>query len=80
MNDLMRGTPLPIDPHLPDLVEAICRNPIVVLEAPPGTGKTTRLPPALLAAVDGKIIVTQPRRIAARLAAKRVADERRMSL
>lgn len=72
----MIRTDLPIDPHLPDLVEAIGRHPLVVLAAPPGTGKTTRLPPALLATVAGRIVVTQPRRMAARLAAQRVAEER----
>lgn len=72
----MNRMPLPIDSHLGDLVAAIRRHPVVVLEAPPGTGKTTRLPPTLLEAVTGKVVVTQPRRIAARLAAKRAAEER----
>jgi len=46
--------------------------------APPGSGKTTRVPPALLDGLggDGKIIVLQPRRVAARLAARRIAEER----
>jgi ATP-dependent helicase HrpB len=46
-----------------------------VLEAPPGAGKTTRVPPALLDAVQGEILVLEPRRLAARLAARRVAEE-----
>jgi ATP-dependent helicase HrpB len=47
-----------------------------VLEAPPGAGKTTRVPRALLdAGTPGEILVLEPRRIAARLAARRVADE-----
>src|SRR5438270_760033 len=49
-----------------------------VLEAPPGAGKTTRVPIAMLDAglVEGEILVLQPRRLAARLAASRVAEER----
>jgi ATP-dependent helicase HrpB len=69
--------PLPIDEVLGDLVRALSfagRN--LVLEAPPGAGKTTRAPRALLdAGVDGDIIVLEPRRLAARLAARRVAEE-----
>ncbi len=69
--------PLPIDPCLPDLVRAIRAHGILVLEAPPGTGKTTRVPPALLdAGVPGEIVVLEPRRLAARGAARRVACER----
>ncbi|MEA2698630.1 MAG: ATP-dependent helicase HrpB, partial [Myxococcales bacterium] len=52
--------------------------PAVVIEAPPGAGKTTRVPPALLdggLAENGEILVLQPRRLAARLAAFRVAEE-----
>ncbi len=70
---------LPIDSVLPDVVRALQRTGAVVLEAPPGAGKTTRVPTALLAAGlvgDREIIVLEPRRLAARLAARRVADER----
>ncbi|MBL4685663.1 MAG: ATP-dependent RNA helicase, partial [Nannocystaceae bacterium] len=69
---------LPIDALLPDVVSALNRGRSVVVEAEPGAGKTTRVPPALLhAGLDhaGEIIVAQPRRIAARMAAQRVADE-----
>jgi len=66
---------LPIDPRLPDIAAALCRGNLV-LEAPPGAGKTTRVPPALLDRVDGEIVIAQPRRLAARLAARRVAEER----
>ena len=48
----------------------------LVIEAPPGAGKTTRVPPAVLGLVGGEVIVLEPRRIAARLAARRVAWER----
>jgi ATP-dependent helicase HrpB len=70
--------PLPIDPLLPDLVASLRRTPSLVLEAPPGAGKTTRVPRAMLdagLADAGEIIVLEPRRLAARLAARRVADE-----
>jgi ATP-dependent helicase HrpB len=69
---------LPIDPILPDLVRAVRERGAVVLEAPPGAGKTTRVPSALLAGLGGKgeILVLEPRRLAARMAARRVADER----
>ena len=46
-----------------------------MIEAPPGAGKTTRVPPALLKIVTGDVLVLEPRRIAARLAARRVAWE-----
>lgn len=70
--------PLPIDPLLPELVEAMGRASGLVLQAAPGAGKTTRVPRALLEAgiAGGKeIVVLQPRRLATRLAAERVADE-----
>ncbi len=68
---------LPIDEVLDKLIDAMREGP-VVLEAPPGAGKTTRVPPALLfagLAADTRIWVLEPRRIAARLAATRVAQE-----
>src|SRR5205823_10864885 len=71
--------PLPIDPVLPELVEALRRRPAAVLRAPTGAGKTTRVPPALLDAgltAAGRIIVLEPRRLAARAAARRMAAER----
>ncbi|HUJ24584.1 MAG TPA: helicase-related protein, partial [Myxococcales bacterium] len=66
---------LPIDEALPRLLAALREGPAVVLEAPPGAGKTTRVPPALLDMVDGEIVVLEPRRIAARAAARRVQAE-----
>jgi ATP-dependent helicase HrpB len=70
-------TPLPIDPVLPEIVSSLARSPSLVLEAPPGAGKTTRVPRAMLDAnvVRGEIVVLEPRRLAARLAARRVAEE-----
>jgi ATP-dependent helicase HrpB len=70
--------PLPIDPLLPDLVRSLASVPRLVLAAPPGAGKTTRVPRALLdagMAADGEIVVLEPRRLAARMAARRVAEE-----
>ena len=69
---------LPIDERLDDIRAALDRNSIVVLEAPPGTGKTTRVPPSLLNAPwlgNNRILVLEPRRVAARATAARIADE-----
>jgi ATP-dependent helicase HrpB len=70
-------TRLPIDPLLPEIVAGLVQSACLVVEAPPGAGKTTRVPPALLegGVGDGEIIVLQPRRLPARLAAARVAEE-----
>ncbi len=68
-------TPLPIDPMLGAIVEAVERHPITLLEAEPGAGKTTRVPAALLRHGYAGIYVLEPRRLAARLAARRVAEE-----
>lgn len=66
---------LPIDALLPSIRESLARTPNLVIEAPPGAGKTTRVPPALLDIVRGHVLVLEPRRLAARLAARRVAQE-----
>lgn len=69
---------LPIDPLLPQLLESLRGNPNLVLQADPGAGKTTRVPPALLESGllgEGECWILEPRRLAARLAATRVADE-----
>src|SRR5579864_4254952 len=69
-------TPLPIDAVLDDLSRTLDVNNAAVLVAPPGAGKTTRVPLALLDAPwarDKKIIVLEPRRIAARASAERMA-------
>ncbi|MCC6750471.1 MAG: ATP-dependent helicase HrpB [Deltaproteobacteria bacterium] len=74
--------PLPIDPVVPELVAALRRESSAVLLAPPGAGKTTRVPPALLEAelFPGQLLVLQPRRVAARAIARRIADERGFEL
>jgi len=69
-------TPLPIDAVLDELSRTLKANNSAVLVAPPGAGKTTRVPLALLDASwarDKKIIVLEPRRIAARASAERMA-------
>ena len=71
--------PLPIDDALPEVLGALRANPTLLLMAPPGSGKTTRVPPALLPLLGergGEIVVLEPRRLAARAAAARVAQER----
>lgn len=73
-------TELPIDAHLTDIVKALGPGASLVLRAEPGAGKTTRVPPALLAHVTGEIVVLEPRRLAARLAAERVAEEQQSRL
>ncbi|MEM7519782.1 MAG: ATP-dependent helicase HrpB [Pseudomonadota bacterium] len=67
--------PLPIDDALPELIEALRRHGRAVLQAPPGAGKTTRVPLALLAAgvSPGRIVMLEPRRLATRAAAERMA-------
>lgn len=70
---------LPIDPILTPITAALRDSPAIVLQAPPGAGKTTRVPPAILdagLAGDRRIIVLEPRRIAARAAARRMSAER----
>jgi len=66
---------LPVDAILPEIVASLQRSPNLVIEAPPGAGKTTRVPPAILGLVSGEVVVLEPRRIAARMAARRVAAE-----
>jgi len=70
-------TPLPIDAVLDELARTLAGHNAAVLVAPPGAGKTTRVPLALLDAPwvnDRKIIVLEPRRIAARASAERMAQ------
>ncbi len=64
---------LPIDALIPEILARAREFRAVVVTAAPGAGKTTRVPPAL--AVDGPVIVLQPRRIAARGLAARIAIE-----
>jgi len=69
--------PLPVDDVMPAVVAALRAGSNLVVVAPPGAGKTTRIPPALVAAglVPKTMVMLQPRRVAARAAARRMADE-----
>ncbi len=69
---------LPIDEALPRLLASLRQTSNLVLSAPPGAGKTTRVPPAIAdagLAGDRQVVVLEPRRLAARMAARRVAAE-----
>ncbi len=68
--------PLPIDGALPQLLAALTRDGRAVLQAPPGAGKTTRVPLAMLQAglSPGRIVMLEPRRLATRAAAERMAE------
>jgi ATP-dependent helicase HrpB len=79
---------LPIDEILPQVRELAVADsregfPALIIEAPPGAGKTTRVPVALaevLERSEGQILVTEPRRVAAKLSAARVAEEQGVAL
>ena len=69
---------LPIAAHIDEIVECIRAHPVVIVAGETGSGKTTQLPKACLAAglgVRGMIAHTQPRRLAARTVANRIAEE-----
>ena len=73
----MAKVELPIDSALVEIVGAVAVRGAVIVEAPPGAGKTTRVPPALLSLAGGqrRVVLVEPRRIAARAAAARIAAE-----
>jgi ATP-dependent helicase HrpB len=66
---------LPIDDLEAEFVSALQNKQTIILQAPPGSGKTTRVPRFLLHALKGKTLILEPRRLAARLSAERVAEE-----
>jgi ATP-dependent RNA helicase HrpB len=68
-----KGGALPVGAVLPALLTALGTTGAAVLVSPPGTGKTTLVPLALADAVPGRVIVAEPRRVAARAAARRMA-------
>lgn len=75
-----RKVALPIDSHLSKIVESLSQHRAIVLSAAPGTGKTTRVPPAIvsdprLCGQGESYILLEPRRVAARAVARRIADE-----
>ncbi len=69
------NTALPIDTVLPQLTDALRAVGRAVLQAPPGAGKTTRVPLAMLQAglFEGRLLMLEPRRLATRAAAERMA-------
>ena len=67
---------LPIDDSIPEILRKLEVFPNLVIEAAPGAGKTTRVPPALLRKTPGNVLVLEPRRLAARVAARFIAAER----
>jgi ATP-dependent helicase HrpB len=75
-----KTSPLPIDEVIPAIAASLGRVPNLVLRAPPGAGKTTRVPAALLdqglVPAGQRVLVLEPRRVAARAAARRIASER----
>ncbi len=77
MRELVQ-TPLPVDLYLDEILALVRNERRAVIVAPPGAGKTTRIPPAL--ATLGRTILLQPRRIAARALARRIASERGWTL
>lgn len=77
MPDPIARAQLPIDALLPEIAAHLASSPCLVIEAPPGAGKTTRVPPLLTGLFpDGDVVVLEPRRLAAHLSASRVAEER----
>lgn len=72
----MARDPLPIDGVLPELLAKLNEHGAAVLRAPTGAGKTTRVPPVLVeAGLPGRVLLLEPRRVAARAAARRMAFE-----
>src|SRR6188508_1238126 len=74
----MPRDPLPIDAAIPELLASLRASGAAVLRAPTGAGKTTRVPPAIVesgVAGDGLVVMLEPRRVAARAAARRMAIE-----
>ena len=74
----MPPIPLPVDAFIDPIRDALDRHRAAVLTAAPGAGKTTRVPPALVD--QGRVLLLQPRRVAARAMARRIADERGWTL
>src|SRR5918993_3580229 len=68
------GADLPVRAVLPEVIAAVRERGTAVLVAPPGSGKTSLLPLALADAVEGRVLVAEPRRLATRAAANRLAS------
>jgi ATP-dependent helicase HrpB len=71
---------LPIDAILDDLLKTVEKRGRVVLTAPPGSGKSTRVPPLLTKNSNGQTLLLQPRRVATRSLAARIAEEQQWTL
>jgi ATP-dependent helicase HrpB len=69
---------LPVDPRIPEIVATVRQKHGAIVVAPPGSGKTTRIPPALVTL--GRTMLLQPRRVAARTLTRRIAAERGWTL
>src|SRR6187455_1495689 len=78
MSSVPRLLPLPIDDHIDAIRQALGTHRAVVVTAAPGAGKTTRVPPALI--TEGNVLLLQPRRVAARAIARRIAAEQGWTL
>ena len=73
-------SPLPIDDFITEILQQLKSHRNLVLVAEPGAGKTTRVPPALLKMTQQKILVLEPRRMAALAAATRISQEQNFQL
>jgi ATP-dependent helicase HrpB len=72
--------PLPIDSFIPSILDILVKNETVLVKASPGSGKTTRLPWAIANALRARVLVLEPRRLAAKLAAQRIAQEENLTI
>ena len=75
--------PLPVDAAIPAVHDALLRQRLLILQAPPGTGKTTRVPPSLIDRPwieSQRVLLLEPRQVAARAAASRMAQERNQAV
>jgi ATP-dependent helicase HrpB len=66
---------LPIDAYLDEILSQVQKSSTILIKASPGSGKTTRLPWFIAKNIQSKVIVLEPRRLAAKLAAERIAQE-----
>lgn len=71
---------LPIDSYIDEIIDSVRKNSTIIVKASPGSGKTTRLPWAIARGLSQKVAVLEPRRLAAKLAAQRIADEENLTL
>ncbi len=71
---------LPIDPYTGEILGLVEKHSTLIVKASPGSGKTTRLPWAISQGLNKKVVVLEPRKLAAKLAAMRIADEQNLSL